>query len=516
MSRLKNFSRNLATSYLQLGVNVIYSLASVPLILYWLPESEFGLWAVLVQLMSYLALIDLGINQAVARLLVDHKDQRDKEDYGSLIKTSTIVSLVQGLIVLVIVGLASPLLADLMRIPDDYRSTFITLMRIQGAISAFSFCTNPLVAMLYAHQRVDITCRQSIFGMVLSIALLTLFLFQNNGIYSFVYAGAITGLVAPCYYLWHCRRLKLFPQASVWGKVSWLEFKKVFLYGKDLFLMNLGAQLITASQVIIISSTLGLKTAAVWAVGTKIFTLVRHFMFQPYAAAVPGLYEMHARNETVRLRSRFQNVVVVGASLGAFLSISFVLCNSLFVSVWTSGRIVWPTLNDILLGGWLFFTAFQMTHCNFVTVTKQIGSMRYLYFVEGFCFVLLSLWFGYRWDLPGIIVCSVACVFFFSYTYGLWRSASYFQTSFYDLAVNWVGPSLKLAVIYALVALITWFSTTGMPTLWRLITHAAVAATVGGVLFLRVGLPREMIYEVRARLPRTAAFFLDRLLPSKV
>ena len=26
MSRLKNFSRNLATSYLQLGVNVIYSL----------------------------------------------------------------------------------------------------------------------------------------------------------------------------------------------------------------------------------------------------------------------------------------------------------------------------------------------------------------------------------------------------------------------------------------------------------------------------------------------------------
>ena len=42
MSRLKNFSRNLATSYLQLGVNVVCSLVSMPLILHWLPTAEFG------------------------------------------------------------------------------------------------------------------------------------------------------------------------------------------------------------------------------------------------------------------------------------------------------------------------------------------------------------------------------------------------------------------------------------------------------------------------------------------
>jgi len=67
MSRLKNFSRNVTTSYLQLGVNVIYSLVSVPLILHWLSKSEFGLWMLLVQLMSYIALVDLGMNSALAR-----------------------------------------------------------------------------------------------------------------------------------------------------------------------------------------------------------------------------------------------------------------------------------------------------------------------------------------------------------------------------------------------------------------------------------------------------------------
>ena len=53
MSRLKNFSRNVATSYLQLGVNVVYSLLSVPLILHWLPKAEFGLWAQRLENLSF-------------------------------------------------------------------------------------------------------------------------------------------------------------------------------------------------------------------------------------------------------------------------------------------------------------------------------------------------------------------------------------------------------------------------------------------------------------------------------
>src|SRR5579863_5657544 len=110
MSRLKNFSRNLATSYLQLGVNTIYSLVSVPLILYWLPRMEFGMWSTLVQLMSYITLVDLGVNSAIARFLIDHKDHRGSGEYGSLIKTSALVSVVQAFIILMVVILGSPLL----------------------------------------------------------------------------------------------------------------------------------------------------------------------------------------------------------------------------------------------------------------------------------------------------------------------------------------------------------------------------------------------------------------------
>jgi O-antigen/teichoic acid export membrane protein len=513
MSRLKNFSRNLAASYLQLGVNVVYSLVSIPLILHWLPKAEFGLWALLVQMLGYLGLIDLGMTAAVGRLLVDHKDQRDAETYGSLVKTSGMVSLVQGGIILAIITLGSPLLATLMKIPAEYQQTFIALMRIQGVIVAFSFCLRPLGLMLYAHQRMDIPAYSEIFNLLASLGLLVFFLMEGCGIYSFVYASAFTVLVGPVFLFWNCRRLGFLPRKGEWGQVSWRIFNEVFSFGKDVFLFNLGQQLTTASQIIIVSRMLGLEAAAAWAVGTKVFNLFIPLMCRPYGAALPGLYEMHARGETDRLKSRFKGVVLLTASLGAFLGISFALCNSLFVNVWTGDKIVWLPWNDVLLGLWLFITSLQTTHINIVNVTKQYGGARYIYFLEGCCFVVLSIFLGCRWQASGIIATSAICTLCFSYQYGIRVSCRYFHCRLKELAFDWVRPSLKLALVFGVFAVATWLATTGLSVVWRLAVHAFMAGTVGGLLFLRLGFPAEMIREAVARLPHPAARLLKVLSP---
>jgi O-antigen/teichoic acid export membrane protein len=505
MSRLKNFSRNLATSYLQLGVNVAYSLVSIPLILHWLPRAEFGMWAVLVQLMAYISLVDLGINQAIARFLVDHKDRRGEGEYGALVKTSALVSAVQGLIVLAVVMLGSPLLAGLMKIPPEYAATFVALMRIQGVIAAFTFCTNPLGIMLNAHQRMDLVARQGILNLTVSLALLWLFLRQSCGIYSFIYAGAICALITPCQLFWHCRRLGFLPRAGEWGKMSWRQFNEVFIYGRDVFLMNVGIQLVAASQTIVVSRTLGLDAAAAWSVGTKIFMLVRQLVYLPTGVSLSGFFEMLARNENERLRARFQNLVVLTASLGVYLGVAFALCNSLFVEVWTGGKIVWSPLNDVLLGLWIFIASVQTTHASFVFVTKQIGNLPYVFILEGCTYVALSVLAGYRWGMPGIIACSLLCLVFFSCQFSLRQSRRYFKTSFWTLALDWLRPSLKLAAILVPIAFIIWFATSGLPVIWRLVIHAMAAVSIGGLLFLHFGLSSEILMDIQTRLPHPAA-----------
>src|ERR1051326_5528492 len=96
MSRFRNAARSLASGYLAIGSNVVYTLASVPLALHYLSKDEFGLWALALQVAGYLLLIDLGITSAVSRILIDHKDEIDGGNYGSVIKTSCLVLTIQG------------------------------------------------------------------------------------------------------------------------------------------------------------------------------------------------------------------------------------------------------------------------------------------------------------------------------------------------------------------------------------------------------------------------------------
>jgi O-antigen/teichoic acid export membrane protein len=505
MSRLKNFSRNLFTSYLQLGVNVVYSLVSIPLILHWLPRAEFGMWALLVQMMGYLGLVDLGMTSAVARLLVDHKDDRTNGNYGSLLQTAVLVSLAQAILVLTLALAGAPLFASLLNIPQEHTAQFVVLLRLQGAITAFNFALRPLNMMLYSHQRLDIQAYNDTTSLMISLGLLALMLSNGAGIYAFIYANATTALLGAGYLFWNCRRLDLLPRPGEWGRATGKMFAEVFFYGNKIFLFNLGCQLQSASQTIVVSRALGLEAAAVWSVGTKMFNLMFPLMTRLYGSALPGIFEMVARGEMERLKTRFQSIVVLTASLGAFLGGSFLLCNSLFVGCWTAGKIHWPVLNDVLLAGWLLLLALQTTHCTFVTVIKKFEALSYVFLGEGAAFILLTVTLGKYGGIAGMIGCSILCTLLFSYQYGIRRSARYFHCRYREIALGWVRPSLKLALAYGGLALGVWFGTLPLPPVWRLAVHATVAGTAGLLLFFRMGLPAEVRGEISHRLPAGGA-----------
>ena len=122
-----------------LGANIFYTLASVPLALHYLGKPEFGLWALVMQIGGYIALIDFGMANSVSRFLIDHKDDRSNGAYGGVIKTSVLVGLAQGgLIMLAGVGL-SLLAGPLLHMPADLERKFSWLMIGQSLLTGLSF-----------------------------------------------------------------------------------------------------------------------------------------------------------------------------------------------------------------------------------------------------------------------------------------------------------------------------------------------------------------------------------------
>src|SRR5208282_1117622 len=102
MSRFKRFAHSLVSGYMQLGVNSLFTLASVPLALHYLDKEEFGLWALTSQIAGYIALIDLGLTAAASRILIDYKDHQKHGEYGGVIQTGAWVGLSQAALIFLV------------------------------------------------------------------------------------------------------------------------------------------------------------------------------------------------------------------------------------------------------------------------------------------------------------------------------------------------------------------------------------------------------------------------------
>jgi O-antigen/teichoic acid export membrane protein len=512
MSRFKRAIHGVTSSYVLLATVAVYSLASVPMALYYLDKERFGLWALMGSLVGYLSLIDAGMSASAARLIIDHKDDRDGGHYGSLIKTGWLVSLVQGAIILVTGLVFANSFARLLAIPAELQSEFIHLVYLQCGVAALSFGTRILSLVLGAHQRMDLVNYTGILSLAVNFAALWVFFHFGFGVLSLAWAAlCATMTTVVCQWL-ACEVFKLFPGRGGWGKASWVHFKEIFAFGKDIFLVSVGTQLIIASQTIIITRMLGLSAAAVWSVGLRVFNLVSQVIWRISDMSGPAFAEMMVRGEIARLRERYRAVVILTASLSGFAAVSFVLCNSLFIPFWTHGKIQWPVMNDVLLGVWMIVVAVLHCHNGFVLLTKKIGFMRYVYFMEGMVFVTLSLLVARRGGLPAIIACSIVCSTCFSGAYGVRRISRYFNFSLREVGLDWLRPMGRMLLFYLPLAALAWWALLPLSALPRLGIHVLVSLVVGGFLFLRFGLPSDFQREILSRAPKIFGPILKRVL----
>jgi O-antigen/teichoic acid export membrane protein len=532
-------------------VAAVFTLVSMPLARHFLSMERFGLWSLMSFVSIFLGLIDFSMSNSVARLLIDHKDERGGGEYGGLIKTGFLVLVVQGVLAFALGYVLAPLMCHVEDKNPELRRDFIALMRWQGGVLALTFASRIFTHLLTAHQRFDIVNYSYIAAMALNLAFLWCFFAAGQGVFSLVWASLLSLLGATLICILACWRLRLFPPAGAWGHVSWERFRELFDYGKDVFLVAVGAQLILYSQPFIITACLGSAVQGVWIIGTRVFNMVTQVTWRIFDYSSSAFSEMMVRGERELLRERYQAVVMVSASLGGVAAVCFVLCNSAFVTVWFHGRVWWPPRNDVLLGVWMMVMSVSHCHATLVVLTKKVGALRYVLLLEGVVFAGAAVLTVRRGGLPAVIVCSIVCSTCLSGAYGLWRVSRYFELPLREVALSWLAPMGKVLARFIPAAILLWWASSqlnwlpaggagGTPgvssagqgqgaaelsgaadLLWRtrqtwhalfdLLFKGLLGGGLGAYLLLRHGLPAAFKRELLERSPRGINPFLRRV-----
>jgi O-antigen/teichoic acid export membrane protein len=498
MTRSKRFVTGLLSSYAAIGVNILYTIASIPLAFHYLDKEQFGVWVLVTQLAGYLMLLEFGMTGSVARSLSDHKDHIEDGIYGNILRTGARVFSIQGVFV-ALLGLAMAWLAPpLLNLPLRLQHSFAMLMAAQALLSGTKLAVGSLASPLWCHQRIDLSNLSSSISLVVTFGVLWLGFHLGWHVYSLTIAstfGLLTGLGITVFY---CRRLGFYPPREYRGRFDRKVFRELFHFGGGLFLMNLGAQLASASQVIIVSRLLGIEAAAVWSVATKIFNLAQQFVARVLDSSAGSLAEMVVRGETGRLRDRFRDLVSISAVMAVAASAGIALLNGAFIEVWTADKVTWASWNNLLLACMLFSSAVTRCHSGLVGITKQIRGMKYVYLFEGVTFVTLSLLLVGWTGLSGLLGCALICNICITGIYATSRTASYLGIS-RRRVVGWIAQPIGILLLTAMLFVGTrlpFFAT--LPAVPRLLVGLALFCVAVAPALWFMGMDARLRHEVRA------------------
>jgi O-antigen/teichoic acid export membrane protein len=495
----------LVSGYTLLGATSLYTFASVPLALHYLSKQEIGLWGVVTQIAGYLTLVDLGMAGSISRILIDHKDNPADGTYGDVIKTGTLVLLVQGVIIIFLGVCVSIFLPDLFGVALVHRRPFQILVAGHCAILGAFFVGRLSNHLLLAHQRFDAWNYAQIVGLFANFALMWVGLASGWGLYSLLAGSAAATLASTILALAAAARLKLFPPAHAPGRANLDIFRQLFTFGREVFLVSVGTQLVSASQLLVISRTVGFESAGIWSIATKPFAMAQQVVSRVLDYAAAGLAEMLVRGERDRLLERLRDVVIVSASFAVWVGLAVALCNHDFLALWTKKRVIWDTSSDWLMG--LSVICYSTTRCftGFIGVTKRIRAMKYMYPLEGVAFVGLSLLTVRALGMNAIITTALLTNVLCSGLYGLFRTKHYFNLPDYRALLAWLrSPSLCLLSLGALFGALGW-ADAGWSPVPRLVLNAALAGSVGLALFLRLGLSPHLRAEALGPLAKLRA-----------
>ena len=495
MSRVKRFAFSIVSGYAALAANIIFSLVSVPLAMHYLSNEEFGLWVVAAQVAAYLGLIEFGMAGSISRILMDYKDDPGGGNYGAVIKTGALVLLVQGVVLAMAGSVLGVWLGGIFDVPAKHLRDFQWLLGGQALLLGAFFSARMFGFVLQAHQRYDEFNGSQILSFIMNLGVLWAAFVMKLGVYSLL-AGAAAGTLASTLYCWFAvSRRRLWPPAGHWGRVNQRTFQEMFRYGTDIFLLSVGQQLISASQLLVLSRALGLEAAALWSVATKLFSMAQQLVWRILDFSGAALAEMIVRGEMERLRARFRDVVVLTASASAVAGVAMAVCNRSFLELYSRGRMAWGIENDILMAVSVMVYASTRCHTGLTGVTKQIRAMKYIYLIEGVTFVGLGYLTAKPFGVAGVIASGILTNVLCSGVYGVWRTTDYLGITLSEAVGWWKGP-LRLALALAVVAVPLWLLTRSLPAPAQFAINAAGAGAAGLWGFWKLGLPLAMQREL--------------------
>ncbi len=333
MTMSRSILKNTFSGYLRFLVPSVIGMLLAPYIITHIGVSAYGLWALVLSVTGYFALMDMGFGQAIVRYVAMNKAAGSREEVDRLVSTFLLVYGLVACVILIATLLLSINFPRFFRVSPQEASISQWAFLISGLGIALRFPLNIFGGLLYGYQRYDLAFGTEVFFYTVNAVLTVVLLNLGYGLLALMLVASGTSLAAAVVIAFHAfrvvGRMKISLRQFQWHKVTEILSFSIFFS-----MVSLAVMISHRSDAIVIGVFLPTSAVAVYAISLKLAELVSNLAGQLNNILFPVAAELHALGDLSKVREVLLEGSRLSLTLAAGLGMGLVAIGRPFVGLW--------------------------------------------------------------------------------------------------------------------------------------------------------------------------------------
>jgi len=323
-------------------INAVAMMVAFPIYLHFLGYEKYGVWLVLATVLSFARLGNLGIDQAVMKLVAEEHGRDDIEGIQKYVTTALALLCLSGSLVLIAVLVFKTQIVSVFKLNNENAQTALWLLPYIGILSIYVFIVQALNATLSGLGRMDLANYIQSIGRVVAVTVATILLYSGRSIESLLIGNTLSYVfihVMSLICIWRiaCIRLLRLRNLDV------QRCKRILRFGGAVFGGSIISMLLSPFNKLMLSRYAGVSTIPVYEITFRGSMQVRGLVEAGLRALMPEISRLSG-NMTRYAKDRISQISRHAMKLIFFFGIpiygALIILAPLLLRVWLGEKFV--------------------------------------------------------------------------------------------------------------------------------------------------------------------------------
>ncbi len=351
---------NMATGVAATAMNTIILAVGYPIYLHYLDYELYGVWLILSTVLALARLGNLGIGQAVMKLVAEEYGQKNIKSVQQYIAAAFTMISFSGFIVLVLLIFLKKPVTAIFRLSGENSDVFSGLLPYIGVLSIFAFIVDVLQGALSGLGRMDITNYIQVAGRTLQVLVACSLLAFGIGIKSMLIGYIVSYLfiyVSLLYFIKQKISVRIFNIRNLEIK----KCKKLLYFGGNVVASSLVSMLFNPFNKLMLSRYGGVALVPVYEIAFNGSMQIRSLIEVGFRALVPEISRIstelknEATNRIIMIYHRSMKIIFL---FGIPVYASFAIFAPVLLKFWLRDKYldIMPGIFRLMLIGTSFIS----------------------------------------------------------------------------------------------------------------------------------------------------------------